>query len=103
MMKTQLSVFALSAILIASIGLTPAFGQIIEPIVVTTDKSSYVEGETVMVTGEVKELLSGFPVTLQVIAANGNIVTLAQIEVGSGPPNTWFHDTEPLKKRYRTL
>ena len=82
-MSTNLSVLALSAILIAGIGLAPAFGQIIEPINVSTDKSSYVEGDTVMVSGEVKELLSGFPVTLQVIAANGNLVTVQQLEVGS--------------------
>ncbi len=82
-MSTHLSVFALSAMLIASIGLAPAFGQIVEPIVVTTDKASYVEGDTIMVTGEVKELLSGVPVSLRVIAPNGNIVTVDQIEVGS--------------------
>ena len=82
-MSTSLTVFALSAILIASIGLAPAFGQIIEPIAVTTDKSSYVDGDTVLVTGEVKELLSGFPVTLRVVAANGNIVTLQQLDVGA--------------------
>ena len=82
-MSTHLSVFALSAMLIASIGLAPAFGQIVEPIVVTTDKASYAEGDSIMVTGEVKELLSGVPISLRVIAPNGNIVTVAQLEVGS--------------------
>ena len=82
-MSTHLSVFALSAILIASIGLAPAFGQIVEPIVVTTDKASYQDGDTIMVTGEVKELLSGVPVSLRVIAPNGNIVTVDQIDVGA--------------------
>ena len=75
-------VFALTAILIASVGATPAFAQIVEPIVVSTDKSSYSEGETIMVSGEVKELLSGFPVSLQVFAPNGNLVAIAQPEVG---------------------
>ena len=46
-MKTHLSVFALTAILIVSIGMAPAFGQIQSSIVVTTDKSSYSEGETI--------------------------------------------------------
>lgn len=82
-MSTRLSVFALSAILIASMGISPIFGQIVEPIVVTTDQTSYGDGDTVMVTGEVKELLSGFPVTLQLIAANGNLVTVQQLEVGA--------------------
>ncbi len=80
-MSTHLSVFALSAILIASIGMSPVFGQILEPVVVTTDKDAYGEGDTVMVSGEVRELLSGFPITLQVIAANGNLVTIQQLEV----------------------
>ena len=38
-MNTHLSVFALFAIMIASIGMAPAFGQIQNSIVVTTDKA----------------------------------------------------------------
>ncbi|NND87541.1 MAG: PEFG-CTERM sorting domain-containing protein [Nitrosopumilus sp.] len=82
-MKTHLSVFALSAILIVSIGIAPAFGQIQSSIVVTTDKTSYSEGETIMVTGEVKELYSGIPVSLIVKAPNGNLVAIAQVTVGA--------------------
>ena len=82
-MNTHLSVFALSAIIIASIGLAPAFGQIADSIVVTTDKTSYENGDTILVTGEVRELLSGYPISLRVIAPNGNLVTVAQIDVGS--------------------
>jgi predicted secreted protein with PEFG-CTERM motif len=83
MMNTHLSVLALSAIIIASIGIAPAFGQIADSIVVATDKPSYEDGETILVTGEVRELLSGYPVSLRVIAPNGNLVSIAQIEVGS--------------------
>ncbi len=82
MMNTHLSVFTLSAIFIASIVIAPAFGQTAESIVVTTDKPSYEEGNTILVTGEVRELLSDFPVSLKVIAPNGNIVKIAQITVG---------------------
>ncbi len=82
-MKAHLSVFALSAILIASIGMAPAFGQIQNSIVVTTDKASYSEGETILVTGEVRDLYSGTPVSVMVIAPNGNIVTIAQVTVGA--------------------
>jgi len=81
-MKEHLSVFALSAILIASIGMAPAFGQIQNSIVVTTDKSSYSEGDVILVTGEVRELYSGTPVSL--IVKNDNaIVALAQLTVGA--------------------
>jgi len=82
-MKTHLSVFALSAILIVSIGMTPAFGQIQSSVVVTTDKTSYSEGETIVITGEVRELYSGTPVSVIVTAPNGNIVTIAQVTIGA--------------------
>ena len=57
--------------------------NILESIIVTTDKGFYADGETIIILGEVRDLHSGFPVTLQVIAANGNIVRLAQLEVES--------------------
>ena len=80
-MKAHLSVFALSAILIASIGMAPAFGQ--SSVVVTTDKASYSEGETILVTGEVSQLLGGYAIGLQVFAPNGNIVSIDQLTVGA--------------------
>ncbi|MBA4453586.1 MAG: PEFG-CTERM sorting domain-containing protein [Nitrosopumilaceae archaeon] len=82
-MKAHLSVFALTAILVAGIGMAPAFGQIQSSIVVTTDKSSYAEGETIIVTGEVRDLYSGTPVSVIVKAPNGNLVSIAQITVGA--------------------
>jgi len=82
-MKAHLSVFALSAILIVSIGMTPAFGQIQSSIVVTTDKASYSEGETILVTGEVRDLYSGTPVSVIVLSSNGSIVSIAQVTVGA--------------------
>ena len=82
-MKAHLLVFALSAILITGIGMAPAFGQIQSSIVVTTDKSSYSEGEIIIVTGEVRDLYSQTPVSVIVKAPNGNIVSIAQITVGA--------------------
>jgi len=88
-MSTHLKAFTLVAILIASIGGGSAFaqtpgqvGQMIEAIVVTTDMESYADGDTVVISGEVRDLI-GQPVTLRVIAANGNIVTLDQIDVNA--------------------
>ena len=54
-----------------------------QAITVTTDKKSYVEGETIVITGKVNEPLSGFPITLQIIAPNGNLVSVVQLEVFS--------------------
>ena len=82
-MKTHLSVFALSAILVVSIGIAPAFGQIQNSIVVTTDKTSYSEGETVLVTGEVSQLLGGYTISLIVNAPNGNVITIDQLTAGA--------------------
>ena len=81
-MKDRLQVFALSAILIASIGMTPAFGQIQSSIAVTTDKSLYSEGDTILVTGTVKDLY-GIPVSVIVKAPNGNLVSIAQVTVSA--------------------
>ena len=83
-MKTHLSVFALSAILVVSIGMAPAFGQIQNSISVTTDKTSYSDGEIIMVSGEVRDLYSGFDVSVVVMSPDGNNrVYLDQVKVGA--------------------
>ena len=89
-MSTHLKAFTLFAILIASIGGGSAFaqtsgqiGQMIEAIVVTTDKESYGDGDTIQVTGEVRELLSGYQISLQVFEPKfGNRVAIEQFSVG---------------------
>ena len=81
-MKTQLSVLIVSAMLVASTGLTPSFAQVVEPIVVSTDMASYSDGDTVIVSGEVKDMLTGTPVSMRVFAANGNVVAVEQITIG---------------------
>lgn len=55
----------------------------IQPITIKTNKKSYMDGETIIVTGEVRELLSGLPVSIQIIAPNGNLVSVIQLEVFS--------------------
>jgi len=89
-MSTHLKAFTLFAILIASIGGGSAFAQTPdqfgpgESIVLTTDKTSYGDGDTILVTGEVRDLLSGYQISLQVFEPKfGNRVSLAQIDVGS--------------------
>jgi len=82
-MNTRLSVFSLFAIMVASIGIAPAFGQIVEPIVVTTDKASYMEGDTIIVTGKVSESLFGYAISIEVFAPNGNKVAVDQVMPGA--------------------
>jgi len=64
--------------------LVPSYSQIDEPIIVTTDKSSYSEGDTIIISGEVKETLQNVPVSVQIIAPSGDLVFLAQLDVGYG-------------------
>jgi flagellar hook assembly protein FlgD len=44
----------------------------VDPIMVITDSDSYSGGDTISIYGEVGERLSGYDVTLQIFAANGN-------------------------------
>ena len=64
--------------------LVPSYSQIEEPIIVTTDKSSYSEGDTILISGQVKEILQNVPVSVQIIAPSGDLVFLAQLDVGYG-------------------
>ncbi len=50
------------------------------PIIVTTDKTKYLSGETIMITGNTEEVF-GFPVSIQIFDANDNLVTIRQIQV----------------------
>ena len=81
MLNSSLSLFTLSAVLIASMGMIPVFGEIVDAVVITTDKTFYLEGETVKLTGEVKELHVGTPITIIIISPSGNLVGIDQIEV----------------------
>ncbi len=75
------SYFLLSLILIASIGMAAAFAQTDSLMTVETDKSIYLEGETILISGEVENRISGMPVTVIVKSPIGNIVQLDQISV----------------------
>ena len=89
-MSTLYTVIALFAILATGVIAAPAFAQIVDPITVTTDKDAYDDGETITITGQVSQRLSGYPVTLQVISANGNLVTVKQLDVSED--NTYGTD-----------
>lgn len=79
-MSTLYTAIAVFAILATGVSI-PAYAQLVDAITVTTDKDAYEDGEIITVTGQVRERLSGYPVTLQVIAANGNLVTVEQLDV----------------------
>ncbi|HXG13881.1 MAG TPA: PEFG-CTERM sorting domain-containing protein [Candidatus Nitrosotenuis sp.] len=82
-MRTLYTAIALFTILATGVTTVPVYAQLVDAITVSTDKDAYEDGETILVTGTVRERLSGYPVTLQVIAANGNLVTVQQLDVSS--------------------
>ena len=70
-----------------------------DSIFVEMNKKTYFSGETILVTGKVKDLLAEIPVSLLVIAPNGNLVTIAQINVNSDKKfNTKITTGGPLMK-----
>ena len=73
----------LSLILIASIGMAAAFAQTDSLMTLETDKSVYLDGETIVISGEVETRYSGMPVTIIIKSPNGNLVGVDQISVNA--------------------
>ena len=85
-MSTHFKGFALLAILAAAVVAIPAFAQQESPfdtvpITVTTDQESYADGETIVISGETKDYISGVQVSIVVINPIGNVVTVQQLDL----------------------
>ena len=63
-----------------SISTLPVFAQTQEVISVGTSESTYEEGETVVISGEVTAIIGETPVTLQIFFEN-NLIEIAQLSV----------------------
>ena len=74
-------IFALFGILITSIGISPTFGEN-GTIVVSTDKPSYLHGDTISISGEIKNMVPGDQLSILIQSPNGNLVALDQLTVG---------------------
>jgi len=75
-------IFALFGILFTSISIAPAFGEN-DSITVTTDKSSYLQDETISISGEIKYLALGDQLTILITSPNGNIAEIDQVTTGT--------------------
>jgi len=75
-------IFTLFGILITSVGTPTAFGQN-ESIILNIDKTSYLEGETISISGEIKNMIASNQISLIIQSPNGNLVALDQMTVGS--------------------
>jgi predicted secreted protein with PEFG-CTERM motif len=85
-MSTRFKGFALFAILAATVVAIPAFAQMDNPfdtvpITVTTDKEFYEDGETIVISGESKDFISGVQVSIIVVNPIGNVVTVQQLDL----------------------
>jgi len=74
-------IFALFGILITSVGISQTYAEngIIE---VSTDKLHYSDGETMLIFGEIKNMVSGDQLSIIIQSPNGNLVALDQLTVG---------------------
>lgn len=58
-------------------------GLSFDPITVNVDKQTYSDGDTIVISGQVKELLPNTPVSLRIVSPNGQLITIAQLEISS--------------------
>ena len=80
------------------------------PVSVWTDKTDYAHNEIIMVTGQVANVASGFPVTITVVSPLNSIVTINQLTVADDGSfettlntagNMWKYDgTYTIKANY---
>ena len=65
-----------------SVGTPTTFGQN-ELIILNINKTSYLEGETISISGEIKNMIASNQISLIIQSPNGNLVALDQMTVGS--------------------
>ncbi len=81
------SFFALSLFSLHTFAQTTATNTATTPtppsITVSTDKPSYVIGDTIVISGQVQAVVPGTPLTVQILDSNTNLIQVAQIDVSS--------------------
>ena len=103
-----ITIFLLSTISFA------VFAQVTEPkstqpkptepnITTKTDKASYTNGDTIVISGAVKSFVEGTPLTIQILDPDKNLVQIAQIDVAKdGEYTTTIKATGVLWKKSGT-
>jgi predicted secreted protein with PEFG-CTERM motif len=91
-----ISLFILSTLAVHSFAQTPV--PTTPAITTTTDKSSYVIGDTIVISGQVKAVVPGTPLTVQILDSANNLIQVAQIDVSSDGKFTKSFFTGPLWK-----
>jgi predicted secreted protein with PEFG-CTERM motif len=76
------SLIFITSLFVFSASFIPIFADTITPLITTsTDKSSYIIGDTIVVSGSVKSVVIGTPLTIQILDPDNNLVQVAQIDV----------------------
>jgi predicted secreted protein with PEFG-CTERM motif len=104
-MALRYAAYAFAVVLISSVGITiPAFGAGLEehnvpPISIQTDSDLYDQGDTVVVTGLVKKIEEGIPITLRILDANSKLIQIDQFTPATdGSFSKTYVATGPLWK-----
>jgi len=69
--------------------LIPSFAQFETNVSVNTDKLSYIDGDTIVISGNVKAILSGTPILIQIFDPLSNRIEIAQKDVAQD--GTYIH------------
>jgi predicted secreted protein with PEFG-CTERM motif len=67
-------------LILLSVFALPVFAEVEPLISIKTDRSAYSQGDTIVISGKVKTVISGTPVTLQFFSQS-NLIDIAQITV----------------------
>ena len=69
--------------MIITVSITPVFAQDSESITVSLNKETYTQGDTIVVFGQVKKMITGLPDTSMQIYHSGNLVFVAQPQLAN--------------------
>ena len=63
------------------VNIIPSFAQATPNITVATDKSSYTIGDMIVISGQVKSVVQGTLLNIQILDSNNNLVQVSQIDI----------------------
>jgi len=93
--------FLLILLILFVANLIPSFAQFETNVSVNTDKLSYIDGDTIVISGNVKAILGGTPILIQIFDPMSNRIEIAQKDVARD--GTFIHRIKadgPLWDKY---
>jgi len=93
--------FFLILLILFVANLIPSFAQYATNVSVNTDRLSYIDGDTIVISGNVKAILTGTPILIQIFDPLSNRIEIAQKDVAQD--GSYIHTikaTGPLWEKY---